>query len=160
LRSLLRVSTLTLIGAGLMLQGPVSGQSKKPNFSGRWVLNSERSDFGRMPAPKSYVDEIDHQDPTFIVNATSEDQRGETKSFMKLTTDGQENINEVNGNEFRSKSRWQGEKLVTVVTGNKGMQMTEVRYLSGDGKSQTVEMYMGEMKGNPQMKRVMDKKGK
>ena len=80
------------------------------------------------------------------------------KSFMKLTTDGRESLNEINGNEFRSTSHWDGPKLITTVTGDRGMRMVEVRSLSADGKTQTVETYMGEIRGNPQMKRVMVKK--
>jgi hypothetical protein len=38
------------------------------------------------------------------------------------------------------------------------MRMVEVRSVSADGKTQTVETYMGEIRGNPQMKRVMVKK--
>jgi hypothetical protein len=79
------------------------------------------------------------------------------KSFMKHTTDDHENLNEINGNEFRSKSHWDGTKLITTVTGDRGMRMVEVRSVSGDGKTQTVESYMGEVRGSPQMKRVMQK---
>jgi len=32
-----------------------------------------------------------------------------------------------------------------------------VRSVAGDGKTQTVESYMGEVRGDPQMKRVMKK---
>jgi hypothetical protein len=35
------------------------------------------------------------------------------------------------------------------------MRIVEVRSVSADGKTQTVETCMGEVRGNPQMKRVM-----
>jgi hypothetical protein len=132
-------------------------EEKKPTLSGRWVMDAEHSSYGRMPLPKSYVEIIDQRDPVITITTTSEDQRGEMKSFMKLTTDDRENLNEINGNEFRSKSHWDGTKLITAVTGDKGMRMVEVRSVSGDGKTQTVENYMGEVRGTPQMKRVMQK---
>ena len=132
-------------------------EEKKTTLSGRWVMDAERSSFGQMPLPKSYVEVIDQKDPVITIMTTSEDQRGEMKSFMKLTTDDRENLNEINGNEFRSKSHWDGAKLITTVTGDKGMRMVEVRSVSGDGKTQTVESYMGEVRGTPQMKRVMQK---
>jgi hypothetical protein len=106
--------------------------------SGRWVMDAEHSSYGRMPP--------------------SEQQRGEMKSFMKLTTDGRESLNEINGNEFRSTSHWDGPTLITMVTGDRGMRMVEVRSVSADGKTQTVETYMGEIRGNRQMKPVMVKK--
>ncbi len=132
-------------------------EEKKTSFSGRWVMDAEHSSYGRMPLPKSYVEVIEQKDPVITITTTSEDQRGEMKSFMKLTTDDRENLNEINGNEFRSKSHWDGAKLITTVTGDKGMRMVEVRSVSGDGKTQTVESYMGEVRGTPQMKRVMQK---
>jgi hypothetical protein len=132
-------------------------QEKKANLSGRWVLDAGQSSYGRMPLPKTYVEVIDQKDPVITISTTSEDQRGESKSFLKLTTDDRESLNEINGNEFRSKSHWDGGKLVTAVTGDRGMRMVEVRSLSADGRTQTVETYMGEVRGTPQMKRVMTK---
>lgn len=46
---------------------------------------------------------------------------------------------------------------MTTVTGDRGMQLVEVRSLSSDGKTQTVETYMGQVGATPQMKRVMQK---
>src|SRR5258708_31008799 len=102
-----------------------SAQIKRPDFTGRWVINTARSNYGRMPSPKSYVEVIQHKEPSLTISTTSEDQRGESKTFMKLTTDDRENLNEINGNEFRSKSHWDAGKLVTTVTGDKGMRMVE-----------------------------------
>jgi hypothetical protein len=136
----------------------LTSDKKKGSLSGRWVMDAERSSYGRMPLPKSYVEVIDQKEPVITVSTTSEEQRGEIKSFMKLTTDGRESLNEINGNEFRSTSHWDGVKLITTVTGDRGMRMVEVRSISADGKTQTVETYMGEIRGNPQMKRVMVKK--
>lgn len=133
----------------------LTADEKKGDLSGRWVMDAEHSSYGRMPLPKSYVEVIDQKDPVITISTTSEEQRGETKSFMKLTTDDRENLNEINGNEFRSKSHWDGPKLITTITGDRGMRMVEVRSVSADGKTQTVETYMGEVRGNPQMKRVM-----
>jgi hypothetical protein len=133
----------------------LTADEKKISVAGRWVMDAEHSSYGRAPLPKSYVEAIDQKDPVITISTTSEDQRGEMKSFMRLTTDDRENLNEINGNEFRSKSHWDGANLITTVTGDRGMRMVEVRSVSADGKTQTVETYMGEVRGNPQMKRVM-----
>ena len=133
----------------------LAADEKKVSLSGRWVMDAEHSSYGRAPLPKSYIEVIDQKEPVITISTTSEDQRGEMKSFMKLTTDDRESLNEINGNEFRSKSHWDGAKLITTVTGDRGMRMVEVRFVSADGKTQTVETYMGEARGNPQMKRLM-----
>src|ERR1017187_242238 len=132
-------------------------QNKQPDLSGRWVMDASKSSYGSMALPKSYVETIERKDAGLTIATTSEDQRGEQKYLTKLTTDGRANLNEINGNEFHSKSRWEGGKLVTTVTGDHGMQLVEVRSLSSDGKTQTVETHMGQAGGAPQMKRVMQK---
>ncbi len=142
----------------LLLFAPAWAQEKKPDFTGHWSINMAKTDYGRMPKPKSYVEVIDHKDPAFTVATTSEDSRGESKTFLKLTTDDRECTNEINGNEFRSKSHWEGGKMVTTVSGDRGLSMVEVRSLSADGKTQTVEIYMGQRAGTPGMVRVEERK--
>ena len=136
----------------------LTAAEKKIDLSGRWVMDAEHSSYGRMSLPKSYVEVIDHKEGVITISTTAEEQRGQTKSFLKLTTDGRENLNDINGNEFRSASHWDGPKLITTVTDDRGMRLVEVRSVSADGGTQTVETYMGEIRGNPQIKRVMVKK--
>ena len=129
-------------------------QDSKPNLSGHWVMNAAKST-GRNP--KTCEETIEHRDPTLTITTVSEDARGQTKSFLKLATDGSESVNEVNGNEFHSKSHWENGKLVTVVTGDRGLTMTEVRGLSADGRVETVESFMGTGRTTPMSTRVMEK---
>ncbi len=138
-----------LAGAGVL-----HPQDTKPNLSGRWVMNAAKST-GRNP--KTCEETIQQKDPVLTITTVAEDARGQTRSFLKLATDGSESVNEVNGNEFHSKSHWEGGKLVTVVTGDRGMTMTEVRGLSPDGKVQAVESFMGAGRGAPMATRVMEK---
>ena len=129
-------------------------QDSKPNLSGHWVMDAAKST-GRNP--KTCEETIDHKDPVLTINTISEDPRGQTKSFLKLSTNGQESINEVNGNEFHSTSHWEAGKLVTVVTGDCGLTLTEIRSLSPGGKVQIVESFMGTSRANPMATRVMQK---
>lgn len=129
-------------------------QDSKPNLSGHWVMNAAKST-GRNPT--TCTETIEHQEPAVSITTVSEDPRGQSKSFLKLSTDGRESVNDVNGNEFHSKSHWEAGKLVTVVTGDRGLTMTEVRSLSADGKVQTVESFMGTSRATPMATRVMQK---
>ncbi len=148
---------LTLVCTVLLLV-PAWAQEKKPDLTGHWIINTAKTDYGRMPKPKSYVEAIDHKEPALTIATTSEDNRGEMKSFLKLTTDDRDCVNEVNGAEFHSKSHWESGKLVTTVTGDRGLSLVEVRSLSADGKTQTVETYMGQRGGTPAMVRVEERK--
>ncbi len=129
-------------------------QQAIPNLSGRWVMNAAKST-GRNPT--TCEETIEHKDPSLTITMVSADARGQSKAFLKLATDGRESVNDVNGNEFHSKSHWEGRKLVTVVTGDGGATLTEVRSVSADGKSQAVESFMGTAGGKPMATRVMEK---
>ena len=132
-------------------------QDKHPDLSGHWEIDASQSSYGGMAPPKTYVETIETKDAALSIATETEDQRGEQKYLTKLTTDGKDNLNTINGNEFHSKSHWDGGKLVTTVTGDRGLTLVEVRSLSSDGKTQTVETYMGQAGATPQMKRVMRK---
>jgi len=145
-----RLFILCLLAAAVTLRP----QDSKPNLSGHWVMNASKST-GRIP--KTCEETIEHKDPSLMITTVSEDPRGPSKTFLKLATDGSESVNDVNGNEFHSKSHWESGKLVTVVTGDRGLTMTEVRSLSPDGKVQTVESFMGTGRSTPMAMRVMEK---
>ena len=59
----------------LLLFAPIWAQEKRPDFSGRWSLNAAKTDYGRMPKPKAYVEVIDHKEPALTITTTSEDNR-------------------------------------------------------------------------------------
>ena len=154
--------TMTRIATGACLLMLTAGQlawpqDKPPDLSGHWVIDASKSSYGGMALPKTYVEVIESKDASLSISTTTEDQRGEQQYLTKLTTDGKDNLNVINGNEFHSKSHWEGGRLVTTVTGDRGLTLVEVRSLSSDGKTQTVETYMGQAGATPQMKRVMQK---
>jgi hypothetical protein len=142
------------VASFIVTAAALRSQDSKPNLSGHWVMDAAKST-GRNP--RTCVETIQHRDPNLTITSVSEDPRGRTTTFLKLTTDGRESVNDVNGNEFHSQSHWEGGKLVTVVAGDRGLTMTEVRSLSTDGKVQTVESFMGTARSTPMATRVMEK---
>src|SRR5581483_3655841 len=115
--------TLTL---ALIVLSPLLAQDKHPDFSGRWTINLAKTDYGPRPKPKSNVEVIEQKGPLFTVTTNSEEGRGPSSTFLRLTTDDKDCVNEINGNEFHSKSHWEDGKLVTTVTGDRGLSMVEV----------------------------------
>ncbi|MYC69033.1 MAG: hypothetical protein F4X12_22215 [Acidobacteriia bacterium] len=132
--------TATLVGTfALVLAGSIQAQ-QRPNFSGTWELDEDKSKWGnpRM-APSRLTETIDHREPTLIIQRVEVSERGESTQMLKLTTDGIENTNIVGSNSFQSQSTWDGNKLVTKIHDGRGMQLTETRVLSDEGTSQTIE---------------------
>ena len=49
----------------------LTADEKNGGLSGRWVMDVERSSYGRMPLPKSYVEVIDQKEPIITISTTS-----------------------------------------------------------------------------------------
>lgn len=63
----------------------------------------------------------------------------------------------VGPNKFNSATHWDEGKLVSVVKGDRGQHMTEVRQVSPDGGTLTVTGYHQDELSKPQYVRVMTK---
>jgi hypothetical protein len=145
----LRTLVLAMLAVGLTAGG-LSGQSQKPNFSGPGELDKEKSS-----RPDVTSETIDHQEPKVVITSTAPNGGSFT---IRLTTDGKENLNIVGGREMTAQTTWDGEKLVTVVRDPKGMQFSEVRSLSPDGRVQTIEGFMDPGRKQAMFRRVMVKR--
>jgi hypothetical protein len=137
------------------------GQTQaKPNFSGTWKVNLEKSDFGPMPAPDSQTQKIDHQDPNLKLNISESGQMGDMNFDLAYTTDGKECTNTVAGNEFKSTLTWDGDNLVIDTKGSfNGTDFTaKDRWtLSEDGKTLTVERHLASEMGEADQKILFEK---
>jgi hypothetical protein len=112
----------------------------KPNFSGKWKLNTAKSDFGGGPALPDLAVEVRHKDPEMLLTQTVQGQSLE----FKLGTDGKEYSNETPDGTMKTTMRWDGDALAVVsdYAGNatfkdrwwiedKGRTMRLTRHISG-----------------------------
>ena len=76
---------------------------EKPNFSGKWVLNAQQSDFGKAPPQdRQVVIVIDHKEPSVKLTRTTKGDAipgGEATNQWQYTTDGKERTNMIEGLE-------------------------------------------------------------
>lgn len=132
----------------------------KPNFSGTWKVDVNKSDFGPMPAPDSQTEKINHQDPDLKMNVSESGQMGDLNFDLAYTTDGKECTNSVAGNEFKSTLTWDGDNLVIDTKGSfNGNDFTaKDRWtLSEDGKTMTVERHLASAMGEADQKILFEK---
>lgn len=120
---------------------PVSSAAQdKPNFSGTWVLQTDKSDFGMIPGPTSRTDIIDHQEPKFTIQRTAATAEGENKLDLAYAVDGKPWKNQAGSQEVSSTLHWEGQELVVVseVDTPQGLATLTDRWsLSADGKTLT-----------------------
>jgi hypothetical protein len=134
--------------------GPAAATNgTRPNLTGTWKLNVNKSDFGVMPPPDSQVDVIDHHDPVLVVKVTAEGAQGKQEYTLNSTTDGKEVTNQMMGQPVKSTTAWDGNNLVTnakLTIQDNDISLKQTYLLSDDGKTLTVNAHivagaMGEM---------------
>jgi hypothetical protein len=84
----------------------------KPDFSGEWILNLNRSEYGAQAAPKNIVQKIIHKDPDMTIDYLETSPFDQSVKYTsKYRTDGKETSNLVLGNEVKSTVAWDGREL-------------------------------------------------
>jgi hypothetical protein len=132
----------------------------KPNFSGTWKLDAEKSDFGPQPPPTKMTRTIKHEDPTLTYSTTQEGPQGEMTSEVKFTTDGKEATNQMMGMDVKGNASWEGDLLKIkqkLDLGGTEVSIDETWELSADGKVLTAKLAVKTPQGDLDMKVVMNK---
>ena len=151
-----------LVLALLVQSVGILGAQSKPNFGGEWTMVPAKSDFGMIPAPKSSVQTITHNDPVLkIVNTQTGDQ-GTSTIESTYSTDGKETVNKGRmGGEVKSTAKWEGNVLVIEskleIEGN-ALTITNKLTLSEDGKTLTGNLHFAGAMGEGDAKIVYEKK--
>ena len=134
----------------------------KPNFSGDWSLDVDKSNFGPMPPPATMTRKIAHSDPDLTVEqATTGGPQGDQTVKLKYSTDGKETTNEMMGTPAKTKASWDGNALLinmSVDAGGMEIKITDRVTLSDDGKVMTDAMHLVLPQGELDLTYVLNKK--
>ena len=129
------------LGAVALAGTAIAADEKRPDFSGNWKMNPEKSDYGRLPKPSKFERKIEHTDPAIKLTSTFGTPNGDVVTEFKYTSDGKESTNSVRGTEVKSAAKWDGATLVinSRRPSPAGDIATAERWtLSEDGKSMLV----------------------
>jgi len=127
-----------------------------PNFSGSWMLNLAKSQYGQFPAPEVMVRQIQHQDPALSMSTYQKGAQGEVTTELKYTTDGKPAVN----GENKGSAHWDNDKLVIETSRDyQGTKLTqrEEWTLSADGKTLTIATHVKLPNGEFDVKQVFEK---
>lgn len=130
------MSTLFVIAAA----AGMAMAADKPDFSGSWKMDADKSVFGPMPPPTSLTRKIDHKEPAVSVEEARSSPQGDMNNTLKYSTDGKETTNSIMGNEIKSKAVWEGKTLVITSAANFGgtdYKLVDKWTLAEDGKTLT-----------------------
>jgi hypothetical protein len=150
------MSTLFVIAAAANM----AMAADKPDFSGNWKLDADKSTFGPMPPPTSMTRKVVHKDPDLAVDQAQSGDQGDQNTSMKYSTDGKETTNSMMGNDVKSKAVWEGKTLVITSAANFGgadVKLTDKWSLSDDGKTLTDVLGISAPQGDFEMTFVLVK---
>jgi hypothetical protein len=142
LRLVLLICSILLVGASICGQ---SSKKLKPDFSGTWVLDRSKSSKA-INFDETLV--IDHQDPEIRITRriTARDYERVEKLTYYIDGRGEVNPSELDGKPVKTKTRWDGKKLVSKesTTTSAGdlpiyVDVTEVWQISTDGRLLTLK---------------------
>jgi hypothetical protein len=145
----------------LSLSGQTPDISRKPNFTGRWRMVKDRSEFHGFKMPDGVVRVVDHRDP--VLNLHTLQTTGTKTSIADVSyfTDGSPSTNTINGREAQSKAYWDGPALVirTTMKNAKGdNELIEDRWeLSADGQTLTTTSHVSTEQGGAILTLVCEK---
>jgi hypothetical protein len=127
-----------------------------PNFSGSWMLNLTKSQYGQFPAPEVMVRTVTMQGTELKMSTYQKGAQGEVTTELKYTTDGKPSVNGAN----TGTAAWYGDKLVIESSreaqGAKLSQRDEWT-ISSDGKTLTVDTHVKLPNGEFNVKQVFEK---
>jgi hypothetical protein len=132
----------------------------KPDFSGSWKLNVEKSDFGPSAKPERADITIKHVDPELNVSSKAVLTTGEVVSELKLFTDGREFTNLMSGQELKGTAKWDGRTLILtqkISVQGADISVTQKWTLAEDGKSLLQNVAISVPQGEIRQKFVLEK---
>ena len=88
--------------------------AQKPNLSGTWKLDPLRSRFDAIPAPKSGVLKIEHQEPKLHLTVDMAGKNGASTQDLDLTTDGTEQKITIGGQPATASAYWQDDQHLVI----------------------------------------------
>lgn len=75
---------------GVAVLACASFAQDKPNFSGTWILDVAKSDFGPVPGPTSETEKIEQNGQTIKISVSGEGEQGKQQFTYTYVTDGKE----------------------------------------------------------------------
>jgi len=135
-----RTSAVLMLAAIVCLCASIAGAQTKPNFSGTWKMNPQKSKFEGGEGPSSIVIKIDQKDPGISESVTVGGSNGDETVEGKYTTDGKESEVQLGPNTAKATARWEGDALVIEWKGE-GLSFRRKHTLSADGKTMTMAVH-------------------
>lgn len=115
----------------------IVGAQTKPNVTGTWKMNAEKSKFERG-GPKAITIKFDQQGSTLNESLTVGNDQGERTVNFTYTLDGKEGVQQLEGQQIKTTAKWEGESLLIEFKNDEGFTFRRSITVSGDGTTMTI----------------------
>jgi hypothetical protein len=132
-----RTSAALMVAAIGCLCASIAGAQTKPNFSGTWKMNREKSKAETLDKFRSIIAKIEHNEPHFSESITLTHDGGDLTAEGNYTTDGKESEAQSTSGALKATAKWEGDALI-VEWKNEGIHVRRKYILAADGKTLTV----------------------
>lgn len=118
----MRYMTFILLAVSIVLASPVRSQQKRTDFSGKWKLNKELSDFGmdregKKRKPRSSHMKVEQDDKNLKVTVVRKNRDGkEEKTKMEYSLEGKKSKNKTDFGKQESTVKWLEQGLSMKIT--------------------------------------------
>jgi hypothetical protein len=142
-----RIIAALMIAAIVCVSASIASAQTKPDFSGAWKMNREKSKFAGG-GPDNILIKIDHKEPALTEEWAMSTSDGDQSFQAKYTTDGKETEQEVMGRMAKTSAKWEGDALVIEFKTTDSFFRRKIT-LSADGKTMTKVVAHGPSGGDP-----------
>jgi hypothetical protein len=122
----------------------------KPDFSGSWKLDRDKSNFGALPMPSRYERTIEHNGSSIHVTTHQANGQGEQIVETHFRTDGEFTENRYATGVARVSGRWDADRLEVETRRElegKPLTSVEIWSLSADDHTLTVKNHIETPRG-------------
>jgi uncharacterized protein (DUF2147 family) len=133
----------------------IAAAQTKPNFSGEWKMNKEKSKFVEG-GPDAVTIKMDQKGTALTEDWSLTTPDGESSFQAKYTIDGEVTEQEVLGRTAKTSAKWDGDALVIEFKAGEGFFKRKIT-MSADGKTITVVLTQSPSESNKEEIVVFEK---
>ena len=160
MRLCIRVAALSFTVALLLPLGAFGQAEKQPaktDFSGRWRMVKEKSDFAKTRMPDAIIRVVDQRGTTLNVHTIQTVDNKTSSADVSYFIDGSESANIINGHDAVSHAFWDGPALLIrtrIKFPDYDEEILDRWELSDDGQTLTTTSQISTTKGGTELKLV------
>jgi len=150
------INVALMIAAIVCLCASIAGAQTKPNFSGTWKMNADKSKFEGGGGPSGITIKIDQKDSAITESVDVQDGSGDQAVEVKYTLDGKESDVQLGSNTVKGTAKLAGDTLFIEWKGD-GLSFLRKHTLSADGKTLTMVVRRAGANGDVEETVVLEK---